>query len=223
MDDSSYSDYHALETAITKRFSDRWQAALTYTLSGTYNYYPEPINPGCVGPVNGLTMTCDVYFRVPQDLGGVYGLRGAGGVQTMGEPDQRHRFVFNGVYELPGGFQLSGLYLYSSGVRQQTTYGRDLRDVGLAEYGGGRLRADGTIIDRNSVTDDPIHRIDLRFQWRLKVGRASIMPLAEVFNLFNSENFTRNWTELNPFYGQPTGQTVGSGYRVVQLGFRTQF
>ncbi|PYR46739.1 MAG: hypothetical protein DMF89_21035 [Acidobacteria bacterium] len=221
--DSSYSNYHGLETAVTKRFSDRWQAALTYTLSGTYNYYPEPINPGCVGPVNGLTMTCDVYFGVPRDLGGEYGLRGAGGVQTLGEPDQRHRFVFNGVYELRGGFQVSGLYFYSSGVRQQTTYGRDIRDVGLAEYGGGRLRPDGSVIGRNSVTDDPIHRVDLRLQWRLTVGRVSIMPLAEVFNLFNSDNFTRNWTELNPFYGQPTGQTIGSGYRVVQLGFRTQF
>jgi len=49
------------------------------------------------------------------------------------------------------------------------------------------------------------------------------MPLAEVFNLFKSDNFTRSWTELSPFYGQATGQTVGSGYRVVQLGFRTQF
>jgi hypothetical protein len=221
--DTSYSNYHALETAVTKRFSDRWQAAVTYTLAGTYNYYPEPINPGCVGPVNGLTMTCDTYFKVKPDLGGEYGLRGAGGVQTMGEPDQRHRLVLNGVYELRGGFQVSGLYLYTSGVRQQTTFGRDLRDFGASEYGGGRLRTDGTVIPRNSVVDDPIHRIDLRLQWRLKVGRASIMPLAEVFNLFNSDNFTRNWSQLNPFYGKATGQTVGSGYRVVQLGFRTTF
>jgi hypothetical protein len=168
-------------------------------------------------------MTCDTYFKVKPYLGGEYGFRGAGGTQTLGEPDQRHRLVFNGVYELPGGFQVSGLYLYSSGLRQQTTFGRDVADVGLAEYGGGRLRTNGTVIARNSVVDDPIHRVDLRLQWRLKVGRASIMPLAEVFNLFNSDNFTRNWSELNPFYGKATGQTVGSGDRVVQLGFRTTF
>jgi hypothetical protein len=221
--DHSYTNYHALETAFTKRFSDRWQAALTYTLSGTWNYYPEPINPGCNGPINGLTMTCDTYFRVQPDLGGEYGLRGAGGIQTVTEPDQRHRLVMNGLYEIPGGFQVSGLYLYSSGVRQPTIYGFDVRDVGLAEYGGGRLRRDGTVIPRNSVVDDPIHRVDLRVQWQVRAGRTSFMPLVEVFNLFNSTNFIRNWTELNPFYGRPVGQTVGSGFRVVQLGVRTTF
>jgi hypothetical protein len=216
-----------LETAITKRFSDRWQAAATYTLSGTWNYYPEPINPGCVGPINGLTMTCDKYFKVQPDLGGEYGLRGAGGVYTVSEPDQRHRLVVNGLYELPGGFQLSGLYFYSSGVRQANTYGQDLRGVvppfGVAEYGFGRLRSDGTVSPRNSVLNDPIHRVDLRVQWRLKAGRTNIMPLVEVFNLFDNTNFTRSWVELNPFYGKPIGQTIGSGYRVVQLGFRTTF
>jgi hypothetical protein len=221
--DDSYSNYHGLETAITKRLSDRWQGAATYTLAGTWNYYPEPINPGCIGPINGLTMTCDTYFRVVRDLGGEYGLRGTGGIQTVGEPDQRHRLVLNGLYEFPYNFQLSGLYLFSSGLRQQTTYGADLRDVGLNEYGGGRLRRDGSIIDRNSVIDDPIHRVDVRLQWRARAGQVSIMPLVEVFNLFNSTNFTRNWTELNPLYGRPTGQSPGNGYRVIQLGFRSTF
>jgi hypothetical protein len=100
----------------------------------------------------------------------------------------------------------------------------DLRNIGgLAEFGAGRLRRDGTVIPRNSVVDDPIHRVDLRLQWRLRAGRVSVMPLVEVFNLFNNKNFIRNWSELNPFYGKPIGQTVGSGYRVVQLGFRTTF
>src|SRR2546425_8096678 len=168
-------------------------------------------------------MTCDTYFKVQPDLGGVYGLKGTGGTQIVSEPDQRHRMVLNGIYELPGGFQVSGLYLYSSGIRQQSTYGRDVRNTGGAELGGDRLRADGTVIPRNSVVNDPIHRVDLRLQWRLRVGRASVEPLVEVFNLFNSTNFTRTWVELNPQYGQATGQSAGNVYRQVQLGFRTTF
>lgn len=223
-DDTFYSNYHGLETSFTKRFTDRWQASVTYTLAGTWDYYPEPINPGCVGPINGLTMTCDTYFKVQPDLGGAYSLKGAGGRQTVTEPDQRHRMVLNGIYQLSGGFQVSGLYLYSSGIRQQSTYGRDLRDVGVdAEFGGGRLRADGTVIPRNSVLDDPIHRVDLRVQWRRRIGRASFEPLVEVFNLFNSTNFTRNWVELSPKYGKPIGQSLGSEYRTLQLGVRTTF
>jgi hypothetical protein len=221
--DTGYSNYYGLETAITKRFSRRWEAALTYTLAWTYDYYPEPINPGCAGPINGLTMTCNTYFRVAPDLGGEYGLRGAGGTQTMGEPDQRHRLVANFVYELPANFQLSGLYLYSSGIRQQTTYGSDLRNTGLSEFGAGRLRPNGSIIARNSVVDDPIHRVDLRLQYNLRAGRVKINPLVEVFNLFNANNYVRNWVQLNPNYDKPIGQTIGSGYRVVQLGIRSTF
>jgi len=221
--DDSYSNYHALETAFTKRFGNNWQAGVTYTLAKTSNYYPEPINPGCAGPINGLTMTCDTYFKVAPDLGGEYGLRGAGGTQTLSEPDQRHRLVMNGVYEMFRRLQLSGLYLYSSGIRQPTTFGVDIRNTGLAEYGGGRLRPDGTVIPRNSVVDDPIHRVDLRIQYKVQMGRTTFLPLVEVFNLFNSENFLRNWVETNPFYSKPIGQSVGSGYRVVQLGFRTQW
>src|SRR2546428_3709862 len=132
-------------------------------------------------------------------------------------------WVSKSQLQLPGGFQVSGLYLYSSGIRQQATYGQDVRNAGAAELGGGRLRADGTVIPRNSVVNDPVHRVDVRVQWRLQVGRARFEPLVEVFNLFNATNFTRNWVELNPQYGRATGQSTGSEYRQLQLGFRTTF
>jgi hypothetical protein len=62
-----------------------------------------------------------------------------------------------------------------------------------------------------------------RVQWRVRAGRARFEPLLEVFNLFDSDNFVRNWTELNPQYGQPVGQAAGSQYRTIQLGVRTTF
>ena len=39
------SEYHALQTQFTKRFSDRWQASATYTLSGLWNQDSLPV-PG---------------------------------------------------------------------------------------------------------------------------------------------------------------------------------
>ena len=137
--DDGYSNYHALETSLTKRFRQNWQGTVSYTLRRT-RQVPNPINPGCEGPVNGQTFTCDTNFSVAPDLGNDYGFKGAGGVQTVTEPDQRHRLVLNGIYQLPYNFQVSGLYLYSSGIRQQITYGADVRNVGLAEFGSGRLR-----------------------------------------------------------------------------------
>jgi hypothetical protein len=89
---SGRSNYHGLEAGLTKRFSDRWQASATYTLSGSWNDSPPvPLIPGCAYPMNGLTMTCDKPLTVAVDLGGEYGL-GA----TINSLDQRHRAVFNG-------------------------------------------------------------------------------------------------------------------------------
>jgi hypothetical protein len=35
------SRYHALQTAVTKRFSNHWQGGATYTLSGLWDAYPQ--------------------------------------------------------------------------------------------------------------------------------------------------------------------------------------
>jgi hypothetical protein len=41
---------HSLQTAFTKRFSDRWQASATYTLSGLWDALPAPHVPFNVAP-----------------------------------------------------------------------------------------------------------------------------------------------------------------------------
>src|SRR5262249_25578903 len=127
---SGESTFHALETAFTKRFSDRWQASATYTLS--------------------VLRTCDplpwlVTFPVAPDLGGECGLGASGSYDAA---DQRHRAVFNGIWDLTHGLQLSGLYFYGSGYRFTTTYGGDLRDTGGLV--NPRLRPNGTIVPRNN-------------------------------------------------------------------------
>jgi hypothetical protein len=45
-----WSDLHSLQTAFTKRFSDRWQASATYTLSGLWDALPAPHVPFNVAP-----------------------------------------------------------------------------------------------------------------------------------------------------------------------------
>ncbi len=62
-------------------------------------------------------------FAVAPDLGGEYGLATS---------DQRHRAVFNGIWELPMGFQVSGLYFFGSGARFAPTSGGDRRNRGSA-------------------------------------------------------------------------------------------
>ena len=198
------SSYHALQTAFNKRLSNRWQAAATYTLSGLWDAESRPFS--------GLEM---VPFPTARDLGGEF---------TLSQTDQRHRAVFNGIWQVGRGFQVSGMYYVGVGERAQHVYGGDLRGIG---GGGGaqalrrqRLRPDGTIIDRNSFTQPRRQRVDLRVQQRIPLGgRVAVEGIAEVFNLFNSPNWTLTSDQASRQYNQ---RTAGEN-RTAQFGFRLTF
>jgi hypothetical protein len=198
------SSYHALQTAVTKRMSHHWQGAATYTLSGLWDAYPPPFS--------GLA---PVAFETTPDLGGEF---------TLASTDLRHRAVFNGIWDVGRGFQVSGIYYLGIGERAQTIYGADLR--GIAGVGGPeattrqRLRPDGTIVPRNSFTQPPRRKADVRIQQRLSLpGHVSIDGIAEVFNVFNSSNLTINTTESSRDFGRAI---VGEN-RTAQVGFRLSF
>ena len=197
------SNSHSLQTAFTKRLSNRWQASGTYTLSWLHDM-SAPAFSG----------TQPVPFPVAADLGGDYGLSAN---------DQRHRATLNGIWEVGGGFQLSGLYFYGSGQRFNTTYGGDVR---LCGQGCDRLRPDGTIVPRNAFVGDPLHRVDLRLQQRVRLGgRVTLDGILESYNLFNHENYGNyEVRESNANYGQPI-PILSLVYqpRMLQLGFRVTF
>ena len=198
------SSYHALQTAFTKRMANRWQAAATYTLSGLWDAESRPFT--------GLQM---VPFETARDLGGEF---------TLGQTDQRHRAVFNGIWQVGRGFQASGLYYLGVGERATHVYSGDLRGVGGG--GGGqalrrqRLRPDGTIIERNSFTQPRRQRVDLRAQQRIPLrGRIAIDGIVEVFNVFNSPNWTLNSDQANRLYNT----RISGENRTAQFGFRVGF
>ena len=99
------SNYHALETAVTKRFSHHWQGSATYTLSQYKDNDPVRLLPGCEYLMSAPGV-CNVPVPIRPEYGGEYGY-------AVG--DQRHRAVFNGIWELPYDFQLSGLVLLRVG------------------------------------------------------------------------------------------------------------
>jgi hypothetical protein len=195
----------ALDFAFQRRFANRWQASGTYTLARLRDYQPPP----------------DVGFPLALDFEGEW---------TLGIGDQRHRAVFNGLWEIGYGFQVSGLYFYGSGQRLATSYGGDLRQVGTGS--NARLRPDGTIVPRNNFVGRPIHRVDMRIQRRFSFGRVRVDGIAEVFNLLNHENYGSYVTaESNRNYGLPTATADSSSSlqnpafrsRSGQFGFRVAF
>jgi hypothetical protein len=208
------ANYHGLETALTKRFSRNWQASATYTLSQYKDRTPIPLLPGCAYPMSAPGV-CDVPIpNLRPDFGGEYGF-------AVG--DQRHRAVFNGIWQMAAGFQLSGLFFFGSGQRYATTYGGDLSNSANAT---ARLRPDGTVVPRNNFVGEPLYRADVRLLKRTSLGsRARLDGMVEVFNVFNHANYGSYTTaESSRAYGTPA-QNIALEYqpRMIQLGFRLAF
>jgi hypothetical protein len=144
--------------------------------------------------------------------------------------DQHNRVTFNGIWEAPYGVQLSGLYIFGDNGWETPQAGVDVRNQGATGQTSaqGRLRADGTIIARNSLNLPAIHRVDMRLQKRISITQKfKIDGIVEVYNLFNRANFDPTLFTLNTQnarYGQPNASTtLAYSPRMLQFGFRTQF
>ena len=232
---AGYSNLHSFDVTLSKRFSNGWSASGTYTLSSYKNWIPDHgIFPGCEYPFTAVTpeeipqRICNRPVQLAPDFAASYTY----GAQTRTDgtqtADQRHRLVFNGVAELPGGLSVSGLYSYGSGEIQENFFGIDLRDAAKSgiETFSTWLRFDGSIIDRNSFRGQPVHRVDLRIQERIPVGSdVRIDIMLEFFNLFNRANFgSYQLVEVLPTFGDPQ-PSLNPAYvpRRMQLGFRINY
>jgi len=201
-----WSNYHALQSVFTKRFSSNWQGSVTYTLGWLKNAESNPMS--------GLTV---VPFPVAPDYGNEY---------TLAETDQRNRVVFNGIWQPGFGFQVSGVYFYGEGERYSTNWGQDLRELG-GDGGSLRVRPDGSIVPRNNLVGDAVHRVDIRLQERIPIPGSNIRidGIFEVFNLFDRANYgTYVTNEASSNYGDPDqNSNIAYGPRTLQLGFRVTF
>jgi len=221
-----WSNYHGVDLTFTKRFSNRWQASATITRSRFMDSDPRR-DQWYIGS-NGIVARRPIGFPLARDMGGEYTLAGStsgGGFQQGG--DQRQRAVLNGIWEIGRGVEVSGVYFYGSGERFRTVFGSDIRD----EAGGSpvtlqRYRRDATIVPREGLVGQPIHRVDMRLQKQLPITeRVRVYGIFEVFNLFNHANYGAYTTnESNANYGKPSfTDNLAYQPRMLQLGFRTTF
>ena len=204
------SNYRGLETAFNKRMSNHYRSR-------------SPTRwPDC-----GTTIRSHMPSTAQKGNRAIVVHDGTAAVQRsppisaakcgLATSDQRHRAVFNGIFELPKGFLVSGLYFYGSGARFAPTSGGDRRGIGSAT--GSRLRADGSLVPRNSFVGNPIHRVDLRGVEDVPAGWPDEdRGFADSFNLFNHENYNAyTLVETSPLYGKGSDGTLA---RRLQLGFR---
>jgi hypothetical protein len=203
---NGWSNYNGLQSVFTKRMSHRWQGTLTYTLSTLKDGDPRP-----------LSFLTEVPFRVNAAFGDDYG---------PAVTDQRHRAVFNGIWDVGYGFQLSGIYFYGSGEHFAVTSGANVTTALMGAAGSDRLRTNGTLVPRNSFVGLPIKRLDMRlqkhFKTRSRVGADGILDVFNAFNRANYGGYVTNESSLQ--FKQPSSSTnLSYAPRSLQLGFRLTF
>jgi hypothetical protein len=216
--------YRGLTISASRRFIDRHQLLVGYTLSKADD--------------NGTDFQSEF---IAQDSG-----RGRNPADPEGLPlgfdpasekgpslqDQRHRFVASGIYLLPGDVELSSIVTIGSGRPYNILAGVDLNgdgDGGATDRARATVSDIGTSVRRNHGTLPMQANVDLRIGRRFPVGPVTVDGIFEVFNLFNRSNFTAVNNVFGPGsypnQGLPTfGQfTQAAPPRQVQLAMKIGF
>ncbi|HEX9425156.1 MAG TPA: carboxypeptidase regulatory-like domain-containing protein [Pyrinomonadaceae bacterium] len=190
LESSVKTKYDGFLLSIEKRFSRHYQFRASYTLSKAFNYANDDQIPFSNGPLNPGNLNLE-YGPTPND--------------------QRHRFTFSGVWDLPAGIYLAPIFTLASGVPMDILVpGGGQRIPQLQRNAGGRLFHNGAelntvlkqindaggfggqplpLVSENARFNDSFNSFDLRLSKVFRVGeRVKIEPLVEVFNLFNITN-----------------------------------
>ena len=190
LESSVKTKYDGLLLSVEKRFANRYQFRASYTLSKAFNFANDDQIPFSNGPLNPGNLNLE-YGPTPND--------------------QRHRFTFSGVWDLPAGIHLAPIFTLASGVPMDILVpGGGQRVPQLQRNAGGRLFHNGAelnavlkqinsaggfggeplpLVSDNARFNDSFNSFDLRLSKVFRVGeRVKIEPLVEAFNLFNITN-----------------------------------
>ncbi|MDT4955794.1 MAG: hypothetical protein QOJ02_3932 [Acidobacteriota bacterium] len=190
LESSVNTKYDGLLLSFEKRYSNRYQFRASYTLSKAFNYANDDQIPFSNGPVDPNNLRLE-YGPTPND--------------------QRHRFVFSGVFDLPKGFRLSPIWTMASGVPMDILLpGGSNRIPSLQRNAGGRLFHTGAelnafirelnvaggvggqplpLVRDDARFNDSFNSLDLRLSRKFSfTENVTFEPIVEVFNLFNVTN-----------------------------------
>ena len=178
-------DYRALLMRFEKRFSNRYQYTLSYTLSRvTDNSF-------------GQTSTGNITDAYHPEWDEGYG-----------NADRRHAFVGSGAYLLPHDITLGMVWTLRSTAPFSARAGRDLngdgantdfvpgthkgqgnRDLDVALVNAWRAQNGFAPVDASKFSKNDFNRVDVRLSKAISLsGRRRAEFIAQVFNLFGRDN-----------------------------------
>jgi Carboxypeptidase regulatory-like domain/TonB dependent receptor len=190
LESSVKTKYDGLLLSFEKRYSRGFQFRASYTLSKAFNYANDDQIPFSNGPIDPNNLRLE-YGPTPND--------------------QRHRFVFAGVFDLPKGFRLAPIWTLASGVPMDILLpDAASRIPALQRNAGGRLFDTGAelndfirqlnagggvggqllpLVRDDARFNDSFNSLDVRLSRKFSFTESvSLEPIVEVFNLFNVTN-----------------------------------
>ena len=172
LESSFKTKYDGLLLSVEKRFSNRHQLRASYTLSKSFNYANDDQIPFSNGPVDSNNLHLE-YGPSPND--------------------QRHRFTFSGVFDLPWAVRLAPLLTLASGVPMDILLpDGSSRIQSLQRNAGGRLFHTGAELNT--------------FITRLNNSRVGLEPLPLVGNDARATVFFMTSRETVRFHCQLSGR-----------------
>ena len=178
-------DYRALLARLEKRFSNRYQYTLSYTL--------QRVTDNSFGATSTGTITD--FFHPEWDEG-------------YGNADRRHAFVGSGAYLLPGDVTLGLVWTLRSTAPFSARAGRDLngdgantdyvpgthkgqgnRDLDVALVNAWRAQNGLRPVAQKDFSKNGFNRVDIRLSKAISLtGRRRAEFIGQVFNLFGRDN-----------------------------------
>jgi hypothetical protein len=220
MESSGWANYAGLSTALTRRLQNNFQGGITYTVMFLKKETPDSFFPSHNNQFN----LDDDYARAADF--------------------QRNTLRLHGLYRLPWGIAVSGVYFYGSGnyfgttvsgVPFGVTQGVNRFNAGapitvpaaaLGRFDGPSVIGTGETVPRNALRGKPLHKLDFRATKDVALaGSVRISGIVEVFNLLNHDNFgSYNGVVNTATFGDPR-QSSGNAYtpRSAQFGFRLSY
>jgi Carboxypeptidase regulatory-like domain len=193
-------------------FGETWYKGMTLSLNKRLSHHYEFLVSYTLGKGEDNSTDFQSAF-IPQDNGRGRDPNNLTGLPVGFNPDlergpanhdQRHRFVFSGLYQLPADLSVSTIITAASGRPFTPITGVDLNGDGDggAIPGSDRARTNpadiGTSQGRNSQNLPSTFTVDLRLAKRFKLGgTAAIDVIAEAFNLLDRTNYS----DVNNVFG----------------------
>jgi hypothetical protein len=130
--------------------------------------------------------------------------------------DSTYQLKVAGMYPLPGGIRFSGALQSNTGLPLQ----RVLTVTTAHVPGLTQVTQPVDLVERGSVRLERMNLLDLRFEKVIKLGKMDLSPVADVYNVLNSNVSTSEVTAVGSSLGRPSAILDG---RFVRLGAKLNF